>query len=125
MARPKKLLPPSKPHQISVRFTNELYEVLSKNASQAHMTKGEYIRQLIAGKRPIIHQEVVFENKELLEVFRNIGKIGGNLNQIARHLNQGEKMTNEAWKIITDCISQLLQMRDEIKEMAGEYRGNS
>ena len=38
---------------------------------------------------------------------------------------QGGTMTNEMWKEVSGCIAQILHMRDQIKEMAGEYRGDS
>ena len=31
-------------------------------------------------------------------------------------------MTNQMWKDIKECISELYEMRDALKEMVGEYR---
>ena len=124
MSRPKKKITPVKEHQLPVRFSDELYEVLSKDAASCNMTRGEYIRHLVASKTPIAKYEVTYNSQELLSVFRNLGSIGSNLNQIARYLNQGGLMTNEMWKDVTSCIAQLRHMRDQVKEMAGEYRGN-
>ena len=125
MARPKKETPPKKEYQITLRMTKDLYDVLTADAKAARLPRTEYIRQLITNRHPIVKQEVVYDSEELLHVFRNLGNISGTLNQIARHLNFGGKMTNDMWKEVSGCIAQILHMRDQIKEMAGEYRGNS
>lgn len=125
MARPKKKLPPSKDYQITLRMTKEMYDVLTEDAKAARLPRTEYVRQLISNRHPVVKNEIVYNSKELLKIFRNLGNISGNLNQIARYLNQGGKMTNEMWKTVSDSISQLLHMRDELKRFAGEYRGDS
>ena len=125
MTRPKKEFPPAKEYQLSIRMTKDLYDVLTADAKAAQLPRTEYIRQLITNQHPVVKQEVVFNNEELLKVFRNLGNISGNLNQIARHLNQGGKMTNDMLETVSDCIAQILHMREEVKEMAGEYRGDS
>lgn len=44
MARPKKQLPPSKDHQLTIRFTEELFNVLTTDAKAAGLPRTEYIR---------------------------------------------------------------------------------
>jgi hypothetical protein len=124
MARPKKDFPPVKSREIKIRFTEELFDVLTKDAEAAGLPRTEYIRRLITNSHPVVKQEIVFDSKELLEVFRNLGHYGSNLNQIARYLNQGGNMTNEMWKEIKDCVSEIYEIRDAVKGMAGEYRGS-
>lgn len=51
-------------------------------------------------------------------------KIGGNLNQVARHLNEEGTFTEGMAAEVSECITELHRMRDEVKEMADEYRGN-
>ncbi len=124
MARPKKKELPAHTSFITLRITSDLYEVLTADAKAAHLSRSEYIRQLITDHHPVVHQEIVYTNPELLEKLRDLGKIGSNLNQIARYLNGGGKFTEGMAKEVSACIAQLLRMRDVIKEMAGEYRGN-
>lgn len=125
MARSKKKLPPSKDYQITLRMTKEMYDVLTEDAKAARPPRTEYVRQLISNRHPVVKKEIVYNSEELLKIFRNLGNISGNLNQIAQYLNQGGKMTNEMWKTVSDSIAQLLHMRDEVKRLAGEYRGDS
>lgn len=51
-------------------------------------------------------------------------KIGDNLNQIARHLNEEGTFTEGMAAEVSECITELHWIRDEVKEMADEYRGN-
>ena len=124
MARPKKQIPPAKDHQLSIRFTEELFDVLTADAEAAGLPRTEYIRQLITNHKPVVKQEIVFDSSELLQVFRNLGRLGSNLIQIARFLNQGGTITNSMWKEIKECISEIYEIRDAVKEIAGEYRGS-
>lgn len=124
MGRNKKTLPPSKEKRVTIRMTDDLYDVITEGAKTANLPKTEYIRKLLTEKEPVVHYEVVFDNPELLKALGDMGKVGSNLNQIARHLNQGGVQTDELKQEIRNCISCIYEMRDEIKEMAGNYRGN-
>lgn len=92
MARKKKEFPPVKERFIGFRVTEDLYQVIETEASQAKMSVSEYCRSVATNKRIILKKEIVFNNPELLSALSNLGKIGSNLNQIARHLNEGASM---------------------------------
>lgn len=124
MTRPKKQLPLPKDHQLTIRFTEELFNILTADAKAASLPRTEYIRQLITDHKPVVKQEMVFTDPEILQIFRNLGHYGANLNQIARHLNQGGSMTEQMEKEIRDCISEIYKIRDAVREMVGEYRGS-
>ena len=124
MGRKKKTYQPARMKQFTMRVTEEMYEDLKQNANAAHLSVMAYTRQLLTDRRPIVHNEIVYNNPELLKVLGDIGKIGSNLNQIARYLNEGVDPTEEMRKEVIRCVTELLKMRNEIKEMAGEYRGN-
>lgn len=125
MTRPKKQSPPPKTKQLTIRFTEDLYECLTEDSQKARLPRTEYIRSLILNHHPVIRYETVFDSKELLSVFSDLGKIGSNLNQIARHLNQDNPLDESMKKEIQICIAELYKMRDALKEQAGEFRGNS
>ena len=126
MLRKKKELPPAKEHFIGIRVTNDLYEVLQSEASASNISLSDYVRKLLTSRRPTIHRttEIVYDDPELLKVFSNLAACGNNLNQIAAYLNQNGTMTNPMWKEIKSCITDLYEMRDNIKEIVGEYRGS-
>ena len=125
MARPKKENPPTKERFIHVRVTEDLYDVIAKEAEAAHLSVSEYLRKLATDKRITLRKEVVFDNPELLSALSNLGKIGSNLNQIARHLNEGGSMNLSLRKELLQCITELRSIREDVKEMAGEYRGRN
>lgn len=124
MARPKKENPPSKDRFIHVRVTEDLYEVISKEAAEAHLSVSAYFRKLATDKRITLKKEIVFNDSELLAALSNLGKIGSNLNQIAKHLNEGGTATDQLRQELTQCITDLRHIREDVKEMVGEYRGN-
>ena len=124
MARKKKVFPPVKERFIGFRVTEDLYKVIENEASQAKMSVSEYCRSVATNKRIILKKEFVFDNPELLSALSNLGKIGSNLNQIARHLNEGGAMNLSLHKELLQCITELRAIRENVKEMAGEYRGN-
>ena len=126
MGRKKKEFPPSKKVNFHFRMTKELYEVLQTEAASAEMTLSDYVRKLLTSRKPTIKKriEVVFNDPEILQIFRNLGHYGANLNQIARYLNQGGTVTKQIWKDIKECIAEIYNIRDAVKEMAGEYRGS-
>lgn len=125
MGRKKKEFPPSKEVNVHFRMTKELYEVLQTEAASADMTLSDYVRKLLTSRKPIIKKriEVVFNDPEILQIFRNLGACGNNLNQIAAYLNDSGTMTNQMWKDIKECISELYEMRDTLKGIVGEYHG--
>lgn len=125
MARPKKENPPTKERFIHVRVTEDLYDVIAKEAEEAHLSVSEYLRKLATDKRITLRKEVVFDNPELLSALSNLGKIGSNLNQIARHLNEGGYMNLSLRKELLQCITELRSIREDVKEMADEYRGRN
>lgn len=126
MSGKKKNLPPAKEHRLNLRITEELYQVLQNEASASDLSLSNYVRKLLTSRRPTIHRttEIVYDNPELLKVFGNLAACGNNLNQIAAYLNQGGNMTNPMWKEIKSCITEIYEMRDNIKEMVGAYRGS-
>ncbi len=124
MGRKKKTNPPARMRQFTMRVTDETYEDLKRNAEGAHMSVMAYTRQLLTNRRPIVHQEIVYNDPNLLKALGDMGKIGSNLNQIARYLNEGNDWTEGMRNELMHCIAELYHMRDQIKELAGEYRGD-
>ena len=125
MSRPRKKTPPARPRRVTIRMTQELYDVLNNNAKQAHLPLAEYIRTILTGKQPITHLELTYNDPEILKIFRNLGSLSANMNQIARHLNRGGQVTDDMLREISDCITQIRHMREDLKTKVGEYRGDS
>ena len=125
MSRPKKDFPPKKEKFIGFKVTEELYDVISKEAAEARMSVSEYCRKLATDHKVTIHKETVFDSSELLKVLGDMGKIGGNLNQIAHHLNEGMPLYEDMKKEIFRSITDIKEIRDNIRSITGEYRGDT
>ena len=124
MARPKKNLPPVKDKKITIRLTDEMYDVLESEANAAGLTTSEYARKLLLDNRPVVKQEIVYDCEELLHILGDMGKIGSNLNQIAHFLNGGNPFDSHLKSEVMQGIIALYKIRDAAKAIAGEYRGN-
>lgn len=121
----KKEFPPAKTKRVTIRMTEVLYEVLTKNAKLANLPLTEYIRELITGKNPPVKYEIVYNSPEILKIFRDLGYMSGNLNQIARQLNQGGKISKGLGEEIRGSITEIRHLREEVKGLTGEYCGDS
>ena len=110
MARPSKKTPPAKVHQLPVRFTEDLYAVLSVNAQKAGLTRGEYIRHLVAGKTPKAQPPIFHDDTALVSELAKLNKLGNNLNQIARYFNEGGLMTNPLAKELHHALQEIDKM---------------
>jgi uncharacterized protein (DUF1778 family) len=125
MSGKKKSFPPARTRRVNLRITEDLYDVLQTEATASDLSLSDYVRKILTSRHPTIKRttEVVYDDPKLLQIFRDLRGCGTNLNQIAAYLNGGGTMTNQMWKEIKDCISEIYEMRDAVKEMAGEYRG--
>lgn len=124
MTRPKKTIPPAKEYQITIRMTKELFDVVTKDAKAAKMPRTEYLRHVISGRTPTVKYELVFNDPQILKIFSNLSNITGNLNQIAHHLNAGRPWSDQLRTEVTDAIYEIREMRKELKERTGGYRGD-
>ena len=120
MGRKKKQLPRSR--IIGLRVTEELYEILEKDARASRMNLSDYIRGLILGKTPTAHYDVVFNDPEILKIFHDLSGYSNNLNQIARYLNSGGTMTNPLWKEVRNCMTKIDEICFNLRNYLGEYR---
>lgn len=92
--RKKKTLPPPRQHRITIRLTEEEYDVLKKECQLSQLSVSEYIRRLLTNLEIPVYPIIIHDDKELIGEIGKLNKVGNNLNQIARHLNQGGMMTN-------------------------------
>ena len=92
--RKKKTIPPTIERRITIRLTEDQYEVIDKNAKLSQLSLSEYIRRCLLNQKIPEYNIIIHDDQEILEELHKINKLGNNINQIAKHLNQGGKMTN-------------------------------
>ena len=122
MVRPKKDF--SKPHMLTLRVSDDELDLINGYAEKSGLSRSAYLRKVVIGKIPPIKYEIVYNNPEILKIFSNLANITGNLNQIAHHLNAGRGWTDELRREVYEAIYEVREMRKELKELAGNYRGD-
>ena len=79
---------------------------------------------LLCLKTPEVSYELVFNYPKILKIFSNLANITGNLNQIAHHLNSNKGWSKELRERVISNLHDIQDMRKELKELTGGYRGN-
>lgn len=124
MGRPSKEKALDHKNIITLRLTDIELAYLDQSAKSLHITRSEYLRNLILEKPMIYKYEVVADNEQLKKLNAEIGKIGSNLNQIAKHLNQGGVRSMILQDRVHECIDKLFDLRRQVMELAGDYYGD-
>lgn len=124
MGRPSKEKALDHKNIITLRLTDIELAYLDQSAESLHVTRSEYLRNLILEKPMIYKYEVVADNEQLKKLNAEIGKIGSNLNQIAKHLNQGGVRSMILQDRVHECIDKLFDLRRQVMELASDYYGD-
>ncbi len=125
MARPKKEKEESKSHLIALRVSDLEYEMIQDRAKELEISASAYIRKEIFDTKIEMRYEIVADIPELQRLTAEFGKIGNNLNQIAKYFNMGGVRSKAMQDDIHECITQIFEMREEIRKLGGEFRGYS
>ena len=118
MKRTKKNTSALKTKSIQVRMTDDLYGILSQDARGSRLSVSEYVRMLLMGKRPVIQQEVIYNDPRILKALGDLDIVGRNVNQIAHYLNQGGAVTEDLCNDIRMNLEKLKRMQMEIHKLA-------
>ena len=87
------------------------------------MTMTEYIRHQAVHGKVDIHYHIVADFEKLDKLNREFSAIGNNLNQLTKYFNMGGLRSQAMTEELTRCINAIMDMRKEVKELGGEYRG--
>ena len=60
---------------------------------------------------------------KLEKLTQEFSAIGNNLNQLTRYFHMGGLKSKSMTDELTRCINEIMRMRKDVMEMAGEYRG--
>ncbi len=109
----------------TIRFTEEEYMIIKKNAELANISIAEYLRRGGLGKKIVIKKEIKIEMPEIREIKANLGKVGSNLNQIAKYFNQGGYRSISMIDSIHQCMDEMHKAFVKLSELAGDDNGNN
>lgn len=124
MARPKKESMIQRSHHISLRLTDMEYQIVEDAAKEQNLSRSDYIRKVLLDGSHSVTYEIVADIPELQKLTAEFGKIGSNLNQIAKYFHLGGARSKTMQDKIHECIAELFQLRNEVRKLAGDYRGN-
>ena len=110
-------------HIVCLRLTDAELAFLNEAADKSRLSRSEYLRKLILGKKVVMKYEVVADSDEIKKLAGEYGKIGSNLNQIAKHFNSGGDHSLTMEDEIRQCISELYQLRKIVIRLAGDFDG--
>ena len=87
------------------------------------MSSSEYIRNQAVYRKVEIHNHIVADFPKLEKLTQEFSAIGNNLNQLTRYFHMGGLKSKSMTDELTRCINEIMQMRKDVIEMAGEYHG--
>ena len=125
----KKYNTPHRSRVVKTRLSEDEYADFTARLAPYGISQSEFLRQAIRRTtiRPVLHVSSV--NDELLSAVGKLtaeyGRIGGNLNQIARYFHGGGLASRGMLEELKKCIAEIRELRQEIVQLGGAYRGNS
>ena len=109
MARPKKAESIRRTSNVMVRFSSIEYELVAGYAKDAGYPISTFVRKQALSEK----------------VTAQAAGIGNNLNQIARYFHGGGLSSRGMLEELKKCIAEIRELRQEIVQLGGAYRGNS
>lgn len=125
MTRPKKEENLQHRHQVMIRFNDVEYELIKRYAKQTGYPVAVYVRKCSLGETPQITYNIVADLPEIQKLAEEFGKIGNNLNQIAKFFHMGGARSLAMQNQISQCITELHDLREEVIRMAGDFHGDT
>ena len=75
--------------KLTLRFTEEEYEGIRRDAADAKMRVAEYGRETLLQGQVVINYRIVADMDDIRTVGKELRAIGNNLNQIAQYFHTG------------------------------------
>ena len=110
--------------RITLRLTEEEYEVLKKDALQAKMSAAVFARSVVMQRNVTINYKVVADMEDVRSIGRELHAIGNNLNQIAQYFHTGGARSEYILQEINSGIKNLERIRKTLEKLAGDGNGS-
>ena len=125
MARPKKDESLHRGKRVYIRFTELEYELVAGYAKDAGYPIGTFVRKQALREKLEVNYNIVADLGEIQNLTVQAAGIGNNLNQIARYFHGGGLASRGMLEELKKCIAEIRELRQEIVQLGGVYRGNS
>lgn len=125
MARPKKAESIRRTSNVMVRFSSIEYELVAGYAKDAGYPISTFVRKQALSEKVTVNYNIVADIGEIQNLTAQAAGIGNNLNQIARYFHGGGLASRGMLEELKKCIAEIRELRQEIVQLGGAYRGNS
>ena len=125
MARPKKEESIRRTSNVMVRFSSIEYELVAGYAKDSGYPISTFVRKQALSEKVTVNYNIVADIGEIQKLTAQAAGIGNNLNQIARYFHDGGLATRGMLEELKKCIAEIRELRQEIVQLGGVYRGNS
>ena len=109
--------------RITLRLTEDEYEVLREDALQAKMNVAQFARNVVVLRNVTINYKVVADMDDIRCIGKELHAIGNNLNQIAQYFHTGGVRSEYIVQEINGGVKDLEIIRRKVEKMAGESYG--
>ena len=109
--------------KVTVRLTQAQYESLAHEAQLAGMRPSGYLREIIAGRMPKLHADVVLDASDIRPAVVALSRVGNNLNQIAWQLNSGSPLDRSLRERLDRTLLGIREAAGELTSMAARIDG--
>lgn len=110
-------------HKLTLRFTEEEYEGIRKDAADAKMRMAEYGREMLLQGQVVINYKIVADMNDIRDIGKELHAIGNNLNQIAQYFHTGGARSEYIIQEINSGVKDLERIRRKVEKIAGESYG--
>lgn len=83
------------------------------------------MRKQALSEKVTVNYNIVADIGEIQKLTAQAAGIGNNLNQIARYFHGGGLSSRGMLEELKKCIAEIRELRQEIVQLGGVYRGNS
>lgn len=116
--------------QISHPQADAAFSVFDSNSgtpgcSDAGYPIGTFVRKQALREKLEVNYNIVADLGEIQNLTVQAAGIGNNLNQIARYFHGGGLASRGMLEELKKCIAEIRELRQEIVQLGGAYRGNS
>lgn len=84
-----------------------------------------FVRKQALSEKVTVNYNIVADIGEIQNLTAQAAGIGNNLNQIARYFHGGGLASRGMLEELKKCIAEIRELRQEIVQLGGAYRGNS
>lgn len=125
MTRPKKAESIRRTSNVMVRFSSIEYELVAGYAKDSGYPISTFVRKQALSEKVTVNYNIVADIGEIQNLTAQAAGIGNNLNQIARYFHGGGLASRGMLEELKKCIAEIRELRQEIVQLGGAYRGNS